>query len=98
MGGAVVQLQGHSLPSLHSGALGVSTDPSDQLCLHGAGAQRRCPLRLLLAGGAARLLPGSGHAGCRHGDGLELRVHAGVGGQLRRERRGGLRAALQGDR
>lgn len=28
-----------ALPSLHSGALGVSTDPPDQLCLHSAGAQ-----------------------------------------------------------
>ena len=75
-----------------------STDPPDQLRLHGAGAQRQQPLRLLLPRGAPGLLPGPGHAGHRDGHGLELCVHARLRGELRRERRRGLRPDLQGVR
>lgn len=42
--------------------LNVFADPPDQLRLYSAGAQRRSPIRLLLTGGASRLVPGSGHA------------------------------------
>lgn len=70
-------------------------DPSDQLRLHGAGAERRPAVRLLLSGGPSGQLPGSGHGGHRQDHGLELRLHGGVGGQLWREGRGCLHAALQ---
>ena len=73
-------------------------DSTDQLRLDSARTERQYSLRLLLAGGAARLLPGPGHDGHRHCDGVELRVHACLRGQLRRERRGGLHPDLQGDR
>lgn len=78
----MVQLLGSEL---HHFIPNVFADPSDQLRLYSARAQRCGPIRFLLEGGASRLVPGSGHAGRRHGDGLELCVHAGVGGQLWRE-------------
>lgn len=74
------------------------SDPSDQLRLDGARAERQQPLRLLLPRGTARLLPGPGHDGHRHRHGVELRVNAGLGGQLRGERRGGLHPDLQRNR
>lgn len=70
-------------------------DPSDQLRLHGAGAERRPAVRLLLSGGPSGQLPGSGHGGHCQDHGLELRLNGGVGRQLRREGRGRLHAALQ---
>lgn len=66
----------------------LSPDSSDQLRLDRPGAQRQQPLRLLLAGGSSGLVPGSGHGGHRQGPRLELRLYAGLRGQLRRERRG----------
>ena len=71
------------------------TDPPDQLRLYGPRAEWQHSLRLLLPRGTAGLLPGPGHDGHRHGDGVELRVHAGLGGQLRREWRGGLHTDLK---
>lgn len=70
-------------------------DSPGELCVDGSGAQRQQPLRLLLSGGASGFLPGSGHAGHRQSLGLELRVHAGVRGELRGEWRGRLHADLQ---
>lgn len=63
------------------------SDPPDQLCLHCPGAKRQEPLRVLLPRGAAWLLPGPGNGGHSQSHGLELRLHAGLRGQLRRERR-----------
>lgn len=61
------------------------SDPTDQLRLHSPRAERQKPLRVLLPCGASRLVPGPGHGGHCQGHGLELRFHAGLWGQLRRE-------------
>lgn len=71
------------------------SDPSGELRIDRSGIERQQPLRLLLPGGPAGLVPGAGHAGHRQSYGLELRVHLGLRGKLRRERSGRLRADLK---
>lgn len=73
-------------------------DPPDQLRLHSPRPERQQPLRLLLPSGALGHVPGPGHGGHRPCPQVELRVHAGLGGQLRRERRGGLHPEVPGGR
>lgn len=66
------------------------SDTPDQLRLHRARPERQQPLRLLLPRGALGHVPGPGHGGHRPCPQVELRVHGGLGGQLWRERCGGL--------
>lgn len=74
------------------------SDPPDQLCIDCPGAEWQKPLRVLLPCGASWLLPGSGHGGHCQEHGVELRVHAGIWGQLWRERSGCLPPDLQRSR
>lgn len=80
--------------SCHKSPL-CSLDPPDQLRLNCPRAERQQSLRLLLPCGATRLLPGSGHDGHCHSDGVELRVHAGLRGKLRGEWSGGVHPDFQ---
>lgn len=92
----ITELLSFIIISLTSSSISAP-DPPGQLRLHSPRAEWQHPLRLLLPRGAAGLLPGPGYDGHRHGDGVELRVHASLRGKLRRERRGGLHPDLEGN-
>lgn len=74
------------------------SDPTDQLRLHCPRAEWQKPLWVLLPCGASRLIPGTGHGGHCQGHGLELRLHSGLWGKLRREWRRCLPADIQRSR
>uniref|UniRef100_A0A8B9EQ79 Glutamate metabotropic receptor 4 n=1 Tax=Anser cygnoides TaxID=8845 RepID=A0A8B9EQ79_ANSCY len=73
-------------------------DPPDQLRINRPGPERQQPLRLLLSRRPVRHLPGPSHGGHRQSPQVELRLHLGLRGQLRREWRGGLHPEVQGGR